>query len=413
MLDQRWYHTCPIYLASSPSGQKQRHRQQPCYEIADDGTAVVKLLAPPHALCKFQLHSSISNGVRVLIVAPHFVFVNHTTHHLAVWPFCALQRQEQPPLKLPTGVSAIGMFTATPHRSAASARGIGITSFANLSADPGDTNFNKLFNYYVAISGDEAAEFAVPVLLNRARGRHCFSLRLAETGHSCALSLSIVEHGGQTFVSVYPDATPCMRLINRTAHRLFVAQAQDAAAAAATADSLDDAAASVTRSRPQPLPQRTPDNDQFEWYTSCAAGGRSVYFTPPDWERGFPEQQTPEDFGIQLAVCRAAEAAPAAGWCRPLAVLQTAETFVDLPGVGDVRVSVHGGTDGRTVNVVVGHIDHNVEFNVKDIRTKLLHPMADVINAGTLQTNAETTIATEPVRTEDTIDCTRCVYYYD
>lgn len=370
--------TCPIYNTDHHT-RTRAARSKPSYELADTGSTVVKMLGP-HALCKYHLSSSLANGSRVLIVSPHFVVVNHTAHTFDAWAFCVLQRHRAD-LKLPVQSEPIGSFVVPPSRSDAepsSHRGAGINAFYNLSHDPSDTNFNKLYNYFVAvrIGGTDNTDnvFSMPIPLNRAVPRKCFSIDShdATTGQptSIPLAVSIIEHDGQTYVSLHADTSPCIRLVNRTDRRLYVAQSQTP---------VDGAMATVAAQPSEPLELQLSGDDQFEWYSAVDAG-RTCFYTPVGWDADFPDNSTDcSSLGLMVAACQTTGAFECSaissdwGWCRPFAVFRPHETVLDLPLVGDVRVQVDC-VRRRTVTVCVSQLDHCTEFNVKDIRTKLQQP---------------------------------------
>lgn len=102
-IDQKWLHSCPIYITSS------RGRAKPCYDIAAEGSAIVKIMAESK-LCKFQLSSMMENNSRVFILSPHFVVCNHTDRPVNIWAFCKLQRVKQT-FKMPSETDHIGMYT--------------------------------------------------------------------------------------------------------------------------------------------------------------------------------------------------------------------------------------------------------------------------------------------------------------
>lgn len=96
MHDTTWLHSSQIYTTS----ENPRARQQPCYEIAEEGTAIVKIRSAS-GLSKFQLMSTVENGVRVFILSPSYVVCNHTAVlSLNAWAFCMLQKQRRHPLNM-------------------------------------------------------------------------------------------------------------------------------------------------------------------------------------------------------------------------------------------------------------------------------------------------------------------------
>lgn len=105
MHDTTWLHSCPIYTTS----ETPRSRQQPCYEIAEEGTAIVKIMSAS-GLSKFQLFSTVENGVRVFILSPSYVVCNHTPVPLNAWAFCMLQKRRHE-LNMPGTSGHIGAFS--------------------------------------------------------------------------------------------------------------------------------------------------------------------------------------------------------------------------------------------------------------------------------------------------------------
>lgn len=277
MLAGKWYSSCPIHTPAA------RIRSiTPNYELGENGqgAAHVKILSP-WGLTKFHLSSTLENGHRVLFLSPHFIFINSSSIHMNVYAFCVLQRQRQQ-LQIPDGSpDFVGTYDAESQKNAANPRGVGLCTFFNLSHDPADTNFNKLFNYFISVRTDRN-EFSVPVQLNRSIQRKCFSIEGGPNGHH-ALTMSVLEYEGQTFVSVYDDRAPAIRMENRTDRLLFVAQAE----------STDPAKA--------PVAQKTLNDEHFEWYTNVAPDA-TIFYTPPSVDAGFPEKM-----GQQISILVAVE----------------------------------------------------------------------------------------------------------
>lgn len=266
MLAGKWYPSCPIHTAAA------RNRSiTPNYELGDgrQGAAFIKILSPC-GLTKFHLSSIVENGQRVLFLSPHFVFINSSSVKLNVFAFCVLQRQRQQ-IQIPDGSpNFVGTYEASSQKNAANPRGVGLGTFFNLSYKPEDANFNKLFNYFISLRIG-SNEFAVPVQLNRNIQRKCFSIEGGPNGHH-PVTLSVLEHDGQTFVSVYDDRVPTIRIENRTDRRIFVAQAE-----------------SIDPTKTPYIAHKTLNDENFEWYTSVAPDG-TICYTPPSVDAGFPEK---------------------------------------------------------------------------------------------------------------------------
>lgn len=186
-------HSCPIYITN------KRNRSQPNYVIGDDSSAIIKIISE-FGLSKLQLSSMFENSVRVFILSPHYVVCNYSEIPLTIWAFCILQKEKKT-LHMPTDNDNMGTFVVPNQKKKersgfvlyysrneyvlnlnvlllsffCSARGTGITTFFNLSYNKTDTNFNKLFNYFVAVRVDDF-EYSIPIPLNRPINRLSFCI---------------------------------------------------------------------------------------------------------------------------------------------------------------------------------------------------------------------------------------------
>lgn len=148
--------------------------------------------------------------------------------------------------------------------------------------------------------------------------------------------MSVLEHKGQIFVSVFDDRVPAIRLENRTDRRMYVAQAD-----------LSDASKPST-------PKKTLNDENFEWHTSIRPGS-TICYTPPSVDAEFPEQLN-DPVSILLA-CDDEKIA----WSRPIRYDESSETYMELPYV---KVSVD--TSGRSVHIVIdsiNQVDHQYLFD--------------------------------------------------
>lgn len=266
MLAGKWYASCLIYTSAA------RIRSiTPNYELGDDrqGAAAIKILSP-WGLTNFHLSSIFEHGQRVLFLSPHFVFINSSSIGVNVFAFCVLQRQRQQ-MQLPDDTpDFVGVYEASSQKKSINTRGVGLCTFFNLSYHPDDTNFNKLFNYFIALRIGRN-EFSVPIQLNRTIQRKCFSLEGGPNGQH-SVTLSVLEHDGQTFVSMYDDLVPNIRLENRTGQRMLIAQAE-----------------SPDQHKPPYSAQETLNDEHFEWHTSVKPDA-TIFYTPPSVDGGFPEK---------------------------------------------------------------------------------------------------------------------------
>lgn len=171
-----WWHSCPIYLlaADTKLGSTGYH-SKPFYELPEEGTAIVKIMTAS-GVSKYQLFSSMENGVRCLILSPSYVVCNHSPVPLCAWTFCMLQKKpKRSPLNMPGGKMVSGSFLVPAQQSGQSPRGIGINAFFNLSYDAADQDATKLFNYFLAVRIDNG-DYSEPIPLNMPINRMSFSI---------------------------------------------------------------------------------------------------------------------------------------------------------------------------------------------------------------------------------------------
>lgn len=81
----------------------------------------------------------------------------------------------------------------------------------------------------------------------------------------------MIDHRGQTFVSIHHDVSPIIELENRTDLPLYIGQAE----------STDPAKPSVA--------VKTLNDDHFEWFTS-APPQATIFYTPPTIDASFPDK---------------------------------------------------------------------------------------------------------------------------
>lgn len=176
-IGNEWWHSYPIYLlaADAKAGSTGKH-PQPYIELAEEGTVIIKFMTTS-GVSKFQLFSTVENGVRCMILSPSYVVCNHTGVPLSAWTFCMLQKKpKRSPLNMPGGNMVSGSIAVPPQEPKRSPRGIGITTFFNLSYDATDQDPTKLFNYYLAVRIGQG-EYSQPIPLNMPIARMSFSIQ--------------------------------------------------------------------------------------------------------------------------------------------------------------------------------------------------------------------------------------------
>lgn len=145
----------------------------------------------------------------------------------------------------------------------------------NLSKHKNKLKFNSCYNCYLTLYQSDGNEFSTPIYLNRTVSRKSFSVQCDDDRY-LPLSLSIVAHQGQQYVSIYDDPCPSFSIENRTDFNIYVAQSDSVNASKAAAA----------------VPECVVESN-FVWY-QIVGSRQTVFYTPPALDAVFPETQEVE-----------------------------------------------------------------------------------------------------------------------
>ncbi|XP_037025669.1 vacuolar protein sorting-associated protein 13B isoform X2 [Bradysia coprophila] len=346
--------SCHINLSGSNC------RKNSYYDLPDVGSVVLQLLTE-NGVSKFVLTSLNENGTRVFILSPFFVVCNLSGEQFDYWAFCVSSKDKHS-MSVYNTKAKVHAVPCNSKISSSNTKGIGILEFCNLSHQR-----NHLFNYFLAIRCN-TSEFSMPFLLNKTVSRIGFCVNNGK--RFVPLSMCITEHQGQHFICIQDDTAPTIEFENRTELNLLLAQCD-----------LNDSIMS---------PVEHIKDIHFEWLQTVPSNA-TVFYTPPSINEHFPEKSDSE-----IAIILAAATTNAKWkWSAPIRIYESNEFFLDLPSHGDVKVI----TDCRrkVVKIIIENINYKMEFNVKDIRTKILHPSERVTNSMD-QANGDDSILGESVK---------------
>lgn len=166
-----------------------------------------------------------------------------------------------------------------------------------------------------------------------------------------ALALSIIEHRGQQYVSIYDDPCPSFTVENRTDFNIYVAQSESVNVSKAA----------------NAIPECSIDCN-FVWYQTVKSR-QTVYYTPPVQDAIFPEAQETEVALIFACVSgksvvfstinkRALSfniiSGSAIRWSLPVKINENKNVFLNIPLYGDLKLAVN--IKNRTTEIIIDYI---------------------------------------------------------
>lgn len=140
--------------------------------------------------------------------------------------------------------------------------------FRDLSKIKGKRKFNLNYNFFIAIALKDG-ELSCPIYINKPMIRKCFNVQVGE--NNVPLSLTIIKHQEQFYVSICEDNSPFLAIKNDTDFNLFVAQT----------DLTNPNVKTV-------VPRKECADDRFQWHQMISAK-TMAYYTPPLINENFPE----------------------------------------------------------------------------------------------------------------------------
>lgn len=270
------------------------------------------------------LTSSIENKMRLLIISSLVVLVNHSTHELKVFSFAAdvgdkldgIKRNEVATKKFTRIIKCDGK------------QGQPIPVFADLNVAKGKRKIHTIFSSHIAI-GCKAEEASFPIRIQPLM-RKCVNVP-TDLGN-VPLSVSIIKHNEQFFVTIFDDPSPFMSIKNDTDFNLFVAQT----------DMTNPNAKYI-------LPHKEGSDDRFSWFQMVPSKQR-IFYTPPTINEHFPEITNP-DYGLIFACVSGDDFIR---WSQPIKIDGTKKTIISVPMFGDVKLNVD--VREKMAKITIGYI---------------------------------------------------------
>ncbi|XP_017091950.2 intermembrane lipid transfer protein VPS13B isoform X1 [Drosophila bipectinata] len=228
--------------------------------------------------------------------------------------------------------------------------GVTMDCFYDLHAHKAKHNCDTAFVYFVCFNVGGHRDVSIPIPLSIPFTRRCFSLQAGP--ESIPLMITLIEKDGIHYLNVFHDKAPAIIISNSTNVKFIVAQTS------ASGNS------NVTCTNSEFLGRN------FEWNQLVLPQSR-CYYTPPQMYANFPDV----DFtmcNLSLAVYSSGCAKNKIGWSKPLRTDKSWKKFLHIPKFGDVKVVVCD--KHRAIRVNIYYIAQQLEFSVKDLRSRLKQP---------------------------------------
>ncbi|KAH8342100.1 hypothetical protein KR059_012058 [Drosophila kikkawai] len=219
-------------------------------------------------------------------------------------------------------------------------------------------NCDTAFVYFVCFSVGGHRDISIPIPLAIPFARRCFSLQAGR--ESIPLMITLIEKDNVLYLNVFRDTAPAIIISNNTNIKFIVAQTSAS----------ENSNVSVTNSEFV--------GRHFEWNQLVLAHSK-CYYTPPQMYANFPDVEFTM-CNLSLAVYKGGQCGKnKIGWSKPVRTDKTWQKFLHIPNHGDVKVVVCD--KHRVIRLNIYYIAQQLEFSVKDLRSRLTKPENNLMPA--------------------------------
>lgn len=286
-------------------------------------------------IVQLVLSSQIESKMRLIIISSLVVIVNYSSHALKIFSMAADNGEKLDGVK--RNEIATKNFTEVSECGKTSDKqGQPIAAFADLIGSKGRRRINTNFSSLIAF-GSKSEEASFPIKV-QSMMRKCLNVPCGDK--SIPISVSIIKHNEQYFISIHDDPSPFMSIKNETDFNLYVAQTD-----------LSNPNAKYI------LPHREVCDERFSWFQAVPAKQR-IFYTPPIINELFPEITNP-DFGIIFACVTGDDFIR---WSQPIRIDGTKKIIINVPMFGDVQLNVDFQKKMAQINI--GYIQNEKDNTV-------------------------------------------------
>ncbi|XP_023169164.2 vacuolar protein sorting-associated protein 13B isoform X2 [Drosophila hydei] len=232
--------------------------------------------------------------------------------------------------------------------------GATIEKFLDLNAFKSRHTCDTAFEYFVCFAVNGKERTSIPIPLTMPFTRRCFNIQ--DGKDSIPLMSTLIEKDNVYYLNVFTDSAPAIIINNNTNVKFIVAQTS------ASGNS------NVSCTSPEFSGKHFEWNQLIEPYSRC-------YYTPPQMYDNFP--------GVEFTMCNLSLALytdlVACGkhkisWSKPIRMDKSWKKFIHVPNHGDIKVVICD--KHRVIRFNIYYIAQQLEFSVKDLRSRLKEPEA-------------------------------------
>lgn len=291
-------------------------------------------------MMQLVISSTCEGKLRFLSIASMLVVANHTKKKLKILPFCAeIGEKIVEPIRrneLPYG-NCVELYNND--KKDKNKKGNPISTFTNLTVR-GKKKINSATLSFIAIAESDQNNFTCPIKIQPTLKK---SLNLPNDHENCSISLSILKHEEQFFVSIFENHKPMLAVTNNTDFNLFVAQT----------DMKNPSAKYI-------LPHKEIGDEKWISWFQIVPSKQKVFYTPPTINEHFPEIYNP-DYGIIFACVSGDEFIR---WSLPIKIDDTKKIMINVPMFGDLKLLVD--VRSKTAEIIINYIDAEDQGFVED-----------------------------------------------
>lgn len=325
-LDSEWAQSEPIYINTDI-----KRKISNSYGLPVEGHIVVNLQTESEVI-KLLLTSSIESKMRLIVISSLVVVANHSKYPMKIYSFVAdvgekldgVKRNEVPTKKYKKLIGSATEYCIKGHP---------LPVFTDICRAKGKRKFNGNFSSLIAI-GEKPEDASFPIKIQPML-RRC--LNVPTENENVPVSVSIIKHNEQYFVSIHDDPSPFFEIRNDTDFNLFVAQSD-----------LSNPTAKYV------LPHKEVADERFNWFQAVPSKHK-IFYTPPSVNEHFPEIANP-DYGLIFACVSGDDFIR---WSQPVKIDGTKKIIINVPMFGDVKLNVDGRE--KTTVVTIGYIQNEKE----------------------------------------------------
>ncbi|KAH8362480.1 hypothetical protein KR200_005474 [Drosophila serrata] len=296
-----------------------------------------------------------TDGRRVFKLRSKFVLTNFTDVSLNALPLAMDHKETATREEVDACAIAKSPRSLTSVDSTKNCIGTSLDVFYDLGSKH---NCDTAFVYFVCFSVGGHWDISIPIPLAIPFTRRCFSLQAGR--ESIPLMITLIEKDNVHYLNVFRDTAPAIIISNNTNIKFIVAQTSAS----------ENSNVSCTNSEFV--------GRHFEWNQLVLAHSK-CYYTPPQMYANFPD--------VEFTMCNLSLAAykdkqcgkNKIAWSKPVRTDKTWQKFLHIPNHGDVKVVVCD--KHRVIRLNIYYIAQQLEFSVKDLRSRLTKPENSLLPA--------------------------------